>query len=209
MFHFGSNLVQVVLRAGAAQSNIAHQDVQASNDADFQQYFTSKLASSIARELNLGISTVPPVRLSTFTASAESTTYLVISIHHALYDGISLPVLLRDLELAYSKTKQLPSAPLRTVLEPIVAIDQTAAHDFWSGYLEGFPSQGLLNKEASGHQADILSVTLKRPLSELQAKAASKHVTLQVLLMSAYGYLLGQRLYGHDDVVFGVRQCPS
>ncbi|OJT03537.1 Nonribosomal peptide synthetase 2 [Trametes pubescens] len=204
VFHFGSNLVQVVLRVGAAQSNIAHQDVQASNDADFQQYFTSKLASSIARELNLGISTVPPVRLSTFTASAESTTYLVISIHHALYDGISLPVLLRDLELAYSKTKQLPSAPLRAVLEPIVAIDQTAAHDFWTDYLEGFPSQRLLNKEASGHQADILSVTLKRPLSELQAKAASKHVTLQALLMSAYGYLLGQRLYGHDDVVFGV-----
>lgn len=118
VFHFGSNLVQVVLRAAAAQSNVS-EDVHASSDADFQQYFTNERAASIAQELNLGISTIPPVRLSIFTTSAESTTYAVLSIHHALYDGISLPVLLRDLEHAYSKTQQLPSAPLRTVLEPI------------------------------------------------------------------------------------------
>lgn len=208
VFHFGSNLVQVVLRAAAAQPNVSEQDVHASSDADLQQYFTNERAAPIAQELNLGISTIPPVRLSVFTASAESTTYAVLSIHHALYDGISLPVLLRDLEHAYSKTQQLPSAPLRTVLEPIVAIDQTAARDFWTGYLEDFQWQSLLNKEASAHQADVTSVALRHPLSELQAKAASKHVTLQALLMSAYGYLLAERLYNHDDVVFGVCSSP-
>ncbi|KAI0362122.1 hypothetical protein OH77DRAFT_1416339 [Trametes cingulata] len=204
VFHFGSNLVQVVLRSQTVELQFLKKEVQVDSDEDFQRHFTNEVASSIARELNLGISRVPPVRLSFMMATPSSTTYMVLSIHHALYDGISLAVLLRDLERAYLEKQQPPSAPLRAVLEPIVAIDQNAARDFWTGYLGGFPWQRLLNKTASTPQADVASFTFRRSLSELQAKAATQHVTLQALLMCAYGYLLGQRLYGNDDVVFGV-----
>ncbi|KAI0670364.1 hypothetical protein C8Q78DRAFT_1079337 [Trametes maxima] len=204
VFHFGSSLVQVVLRADAVDAHVSERVIEDDDESDFQRYFTSHEASPIARELNLAISTIPPVRLSFFVSPASNTTYMVASIHHALYDGISLPVLLRDLERAYSNRQQLPYAPLRAVLEPIASIDQNSAREFWTGYLSDYPWARLLNKTASSNQADITSFTFRRPLSELQAKAASQHVTLQALLMCAYGYLLGQRLYGHDDVMFGV-----
>ncbi|KAI0647071.1 hypothetical protein C8Q79DRAFT_1000106 [Trametes meyenii] len=204
VFHFGSNLVQVVLRAETVKVHVSEKVVEDDGEFDFQRYFTNNEAALIVRDLNLALSNVPPVRLSLFTLRASSTTHMVVSIHHALYDGISLPVLLRDIERAYSMQEQLPSAPLRAILEPIVSIDQNAARDFWTGYLSDYPWARLLNKTASSHQADITSFTFRRPLPELKAKAAAQHVTLQTLLMCAYGYLLGQRLYGHDDVTFGV-----
>ncbi|KAI0780914.1 hypothetical protein BD413DRAFT_608137 [Trametes elegans] len=204
VFHFGSSLVQIVLRSKAIQPHFSEKQIPRYDDSEFQRYFTRKEAASAARELNLAISKVPPVRLTFFADGASPATYVVLSIHHALYDGVSLPVLLQDLERAYAKQQQLPSASLRAILEQVVVIDQNAAREFWTGYLEGYPWQQLLNKTASEHQAEVTTFTFRRSLSELQAKAAAQQVTLQALLMSAYGYLLGQRLYHHDDVVFGV-----
>ena len=62
-----------------------------------------------------------------------------------------------------------------------------------------------MNKAASSPVASVVSVPFKSSLSELQKQAARRQVTLQALLMGAYGSLLAQHLYGHDDVVFGVR----
>ncbi|CDO69499.1 hypothetical protein BN946_scf184785.g4 [Trametes cinnabarina] len=204
VFHFGSELVQVVLRPHAIQWQFPRREVQGVSDAAFQSHFTSDLGPSIAREINSAISRTPPVQLSFFVAPEPSMTYMVLSIHHALYDGISLPVLLEDLERAYGQQQQLPSAPLRAIVERIVTIDQSAAREFWTSHLEGFPWQRLLNKSASSSTADVTSVAFKHSFSQLQSKAAERHVTLQALLMSAYGYLLGHRLYDYDDVVFGV-----
>ena len=174
------------------------------DDAGFQQYFTEQEASSIARDLNSDISTVPPVHFSLFTTSS-CTVYAALSIHHALYDGISLPVLLQDLDHEYIHQPQLPSASLQRTLEPITLIDQKGARTFWTAYLRDYPWERLLNKAASSPVASVVSVPFKSSLSELQKKAARRQVTLQALLMGAYGSLLAQHLYGHDDVVFGVR----
>lgn len=204
VFHFGSELVQVVLCPHAIEWRFREEEVPFSSDVEFQTHFTIEAGSRTAREINSDLSRTPAVRLSFYANRASGTTYAVLSIHHALYDGISLPVLLRDLERAYTKQQQLPSAPLRTILEHIVTIDQAAARNFWIGYLQDFAWQRLLNKSASSARADVATIMFKQPLSQLQAKAAAQHITLQALLMTAYGYLLGQHVYSHDDVTFGV-----
>ena len=112
---------------------------------------------------------------------------------------------MQDVALAYMGQPQLPSAPLSAVLEQIAIVDQEAARSFWTTHLKDYPWSRLLNKEASTSVADVASVTFKQPLSVLQGKAAGQHVTLQALLICAYGSLLAQHVYGHDDVVFGVR----
>ena len=169
MFHFGRDLVQVVLAAASIKLHFGGKEVQAADESAFLQYFANGEASAIARELNLNISKAPPVRISFFVAPAFETTYMVLSIHHALYDGISLPVLLRDLERAYSRKQQLPHATLHSILEPILAIDQTAGRQFWTGYLKDFQWHELLNKSSSAHHADVTSISFKRSLSELHA----------------------------------------
>ncbi|KAI0721073.1 peptide synthetase [Cerioporus squamosus] len=204
VFHFGSELVQVVLRPGTYDAQPHEKEIDDCDEARFQRYFTEQQAASISRELNVGASKTPPVRLSIFTTHDSASTYIALSIHHALYDGISLPVLLRDLERIYQERPQLPSAPLRSILDHLATVDSGSAEAFWSSYLKDFPWQRLLNVTASSRTAEVTSRTFSLPLSELQAKAAGRHVTLQALLMCAYGSLLAKDLYGNDDVVFGV-----
>ncbi|PIL24012.1 non-ribosomal peptide synthetase [Ganoderma sinense ZZ0214-1] len=204
VFHFGSNLVQVLLRPGSFVPQVVEEMAPEIDDAGFQGHFTKQEASIIAREMNIHISEVPPVRLSLYNSSQSSPVYAVLSIHHALYDGIALPVLLQDLERAYFRQPQLPSASLREALEHVTLLEQGSARAFWTSYLKGYPWERLLNQSASSAVADVRSNPFKLPLSELRSKAAEQQVTLQALLMAAYGSLLSQHFYGHDDVMFGV-----
>ena len=205
VFHFGSELVQVVLRPSVVDAQTHTKDIDNYDGAGFQRYFTELEAASISSELNLGASKVPPVRLSIFTTHDSANTYIALSIHHALYDGISLPMLLQDLERLYEQRPELPSAPLRSVLDYLATVDSGSAEAFWSSYLKEYPWQRLLNRTASSRTAEITSRTFSVSLSELQAKAAGRHVTLQALLMCAYASLLGKTVYDHNDIVFGVR----
>ncbi len=204
VFHFGSNLVQVVLRPESCVSQALEKTVTDFDDDSFQRYFTEQEASIIARELNAHISEAPPVRFCLYSSSTSSPVYTVLSIHHALYDGIALPVLLQDLERAYARQPQLPSARLREALEYVTRMELESVRVFWTSYLKDYPWERLLNQSASSAVADVTSIPFKLPLSELQNKAARQQVTLQALLMSAYGSLLAQYVYGHDDVMFGV-----
>ncbi|KAI1795863.1 peptide synthetase [Ganoderma leucocontextum] len=204
VFHFGSNLAQVVLRPESSFSQVVEKTVSNFDDAGFQRYFTMQEASIIAREMNVHISEVPPVRLSFYSSSPSCTLYAVLSIHHVLYDGIALPVLLQDLERMYARQPQLPSASLSEALEHLTLMEEEGARVFWTSYLKDYPWERLLNRSASSAVADVTSIPFKLSLSELQNKAARQQVTLQALLMAAYGSLLAQHLYGHDDVMFGV-----
>ncbi|OBZ75802.1 Nonribosomal peptide synthetase 2 [Grifola frondosa] len=79
-----------------------------------------------------------------------------------------------------------------------------SARAFWSMYLSNFNWQTMLGRTASSRSADVMTIPFQLSLSDLQLKAARQQVTLQALLMCAFGSLLGNVLYGQDDVVFGV-----
>ena len=93
--------MQVVLRSSAVDAQTPAKEVDNYDGAGFQRYFTEQEAAPISSELNLGASKVPPVRLSIFTTHDSANTCIALSIQHALYDGIYLPVLLQDLERLY------------------------------------------------------------------------------------------------------------
>lgn len=207
MFYFGTNLVQVLIRPGSLVPQVVEKTVPDRDDAGFQQHFTEHEASAVARDINIHISEVPPARLSLYSSSQSSPVYAVLSIHHALYDGIALPLLLHNLERAYAHQPQLPSASLRDALDHVAPMEQKGARAFWASYLKDYPWERLLNLSASSTLAQVKSIPFELPLSELQSKAAGHQVTLQALLMAAYGSLLAQHLYGHDDVMFGVSAC--
>lgn len=205
VFHFGHELAQVVLREPRTvlltETAISDLDTSA-----FQSYFAQAEAGRISRDINTNLSQQAPVRLSVYTPKSSAARFLVLSIHHALYDGISLAVLLRNLECIYLQQPQIPSASLRAVLDPVSSLDQKKARKFWQRCLKGFDWSRMLNRTASTSYAEVASVSFKTTLSELQTNASKRQVTLQALLMSAYGSLLASRVYQHNDVVFGVRQ---
>ena len=138
---------------------------------------------------------------------------LLISNHHLLMDGWSAPVLVRELLEAYARggsAASLPRVtPYRDYLAFIARQDRDAALAAWRESLAGLRrARGLRSRCGAGRGArsapEQVVLSLGAALSaELNRTARERAVTLNTVMQTAWGILLG-RLSGRDDVVFGV-----
>jgi amino acid adenylation domain-containing protein/non-ribosomal peptide synthase protein (TIGR01720 family) len=65
------------------------------------------------------------------------SSYFVWTIHHALYDGWSMPRMLERLDQAYHGDQCRPAPPFQHFVEHVVSVDQEAVRDFWTSQLGG------------------------------------------------------------------------
>ncbi|MEQ4718553.1 amino acid adenylation domain-containing protein [Nonomuraea sp. B19D2] len=146
--------------------------------------------------------TRPPLVRATLVRREE----LVLTMHHILVDGWSMPILARELAALYAGASELPPAPpYRDYLAWLRAQDGERAARAWRESLAGLPGPTLLRPgsgAASGRQ-ETVELELTRELSEgLRERARRAGVTVNTLVQAAWGLVLG-RLTGRADVVFG------
>ncbi|WP_185443940.1 non-ribosomal peptide synthetase [Kribbella qitaiheensis] len=135
---------------------------------------------------------------------------LVLTNHHLVLDGWSIPVLLRELFAAYAEggdgTKLPRVAPYPDYLEWLAEHDLENDRTAWNAALEGVTEPTLVAPGiAEGHAVLPERVTehLTPELGEAVAALARRTgVTVNTVIQSAWGLLLS-RLTGRDDVVFG------
>ncbi|WP_198676439.1 non-ribosomal peptide synthetase [Kribbella monticola] len=135
---------------------------------------------------------------------------LVLTNHHLVLDGWSIPVLLRELFAAYAEGGEatgLPRvAPYQDYLEWLAEQDLETDRTAWNAALEGLTEPTLVAPGiAEGHAVLPERVTehLSPALGEAVAALARRTgVTVNTVIQSAWGLLLS-RLTGRDDVVFG------
>lgn len=206
IFHFGHDLTQVVLRSPDISDNWSETESTVTSESSFTSDFFDKKASIVAREINSNLSTIPPYRIS--VSRSRQTTFLVLSIHHSIYDGISLPQLILSFEQAY--TEELDNVPSVTlqVFEEILSVDADAARKFWVNRFEGFhwPQFRLSNASTSSPRRVVIPFNTK--LSAFKKMASFQGVTLQALFTATFAYLLSRTVYSSRDVVFGVSSDP-
>ncbi|WP_264349529.1 non-ribosomal peptide synthetase [Streptomyces milbemycinicus] len=152
----------------------------------------------------------PMLRLALVTRDHERSE-LVVTAHHVLFDGWSVPLLLQDLLRLYESggaPAALPAPPaFRDYLAWLSEQDQDASAGAWAAELDGVDEPTLLaaGKQREDRKAGLGLVDV--PLSvdtarELARRAAGLGVTLNTVVQAAWGVLLG-RLTGRQDVVFG------
>ena len=136
---------------------------------------------------------------------------VVLTSHHILADGWSMPVLVAEL-LAICRAGGNAGAlaavtPYRDYLVWLAQQDTAAARQAWASALAGVDGPTLLAPAAQNRAPvppDAVTATLSAELSTaLQERARGLGVTLNTVLQGAWGLLAG-RLSGRDDVVFGV-----
>ncbi|WP_329268215.1 non-ribosomal peptide synthase/polyketide synthase [Streptomyces sp. NBC_01451] len=133
---------------------------------------------------------------------------LLLTFHHIVADGWSLPVLHRELMASYGDAPAaLPQpAPYRAHLRHLAAADREAARTAWRSALAGIeePTR-LVETPADGTAVEPAQIRLElseRVTARLAALARENGVTLGTVVQGAWGLLIG-RLTARQDVVFG------
>ncbi|MEV8321024.1 amino acid adenylation domain-containing protein [Streptomyces sp. NPDC059900] len=165
-----------------------------------------------ARRFDLG--TAPLVRFTLARLSGDRHA-LILTGHHIVLDGWSLPLLMGDLLDVLSEGPHTPAphtpapraARLRDYAALLAARDQDAADAAWRAALDGVDEPTLVapGAEAAGTPVAPEQVTVELSGSEtelLTAAARARGLTLNTVLQGAWAAVAGQ-LAGRDDVVFG------
>ena len=145
----------------------------------------------------------PPHRFRVFQ-TPNRRVVCVLEMSHAIADGTSMPILFRDLSLAYDGV--LPASPVSAYRQFVAHTRRTpdcAATSFWKEYLSGvepchFPTFAGTDTKPILHSVD-------QPLSsveELHEFCMASGVTLSNLLQLTWALVL-QAYTGLDDVCFG------
>jgi len=180
--------------------------------------FAAALRADRSRGIDLGHA--PAMRLLIVNWS-ENEHRVVWTFHHALLDGRSFPLVLREVfeladAFAAGRELDLPlPRPYREYIEFLRGLDLDSAEAYWREYLAGFTAPTSLVVDRATIDDDLASAVQgvsERRLSRetttaLREFAASLGVTLNTLLQTAWAILL-QRYSQETDVVFGAtRAC--
>ncbi|WP_243788723.1 non-ribosomal peptide synthetase [Saccharopolyspora gloriosae] len=172
-------------------------EVDAPTEADVTRY----LDADRARRFDLGD---PPVLRAALLRTGPERHVFVLTTHHILIDGWSMPILIRDLFALYAAEPLPDPVPYRAFLEWMSEQDSTARDSAWRKLLSDVDEPTLVAAPGGGaarhgrvhHELDAAA-------TERIRRAARNHgLTFNTLVQLAWGVLLGA-MTGRDDVVFG------
>ncbi|MFI6078146.1 amino acid adenylation domain-containing protein [Actinoplanes sp. NPDC051343] len=130
---------------------------------------------------------------------------LVITHHHLLLDGWSVPLLVDELAALYRGSPLAAPAGFRTYLTWTAAQDRPAAAAAWRENLAGLDGPTLLAGRAPATAVVPLRVVRDLPAAltaRLVALGRYRGLTLNTVVQGAWGVVAGA-LTGRDDVVVG------
>lgn len=137
-----------------------------------------------------------------------------LRIHHALYDAVSLPLLMEDFEkilhgLSLAPTHVSQADVLALSLSPSARISR---RDFWKNYLSNANILSLQQPECelSRTRTEVFKPAFLPAIGSLEARARKEILTPQAILFAAYARLYSQLIRrsqsdtAKDDVVIGI-----
>ncbi|MEO3850565.1 amino acid adenylation domain-containing protein [Streptomyces sp. B8F3] len=155
------------------------------------------------------LTTAPPLRFLLVRLGADRH-HLLVSNHHIVMDGWSLPLLIGEVSAAYAAAgarSRLPAvASYADYLGWLARQDEDAAREAWRAELAGADEPTLV-VPAESVRAPVLPERVRYAFgAELSAGAAelarAHGVTVNTVVQAAWALVLA-RLAGRDDVVFG------
>ncbi|MER8101364.1 amino acid adenylation domain-containing protein, partial [Kitasatospora sp. NPDC094016] len=152
----------------------------------------------------------PPLLRLALLRLGEGRARLVLTCHHLLLDGWSMPIVFRELLALYGSSGDasvLPAArPYKDHLALLATRDTTAAEQAWTRALEGFEEARPVAPGATAATAAESGLVTRYAAPELSeriaAAARGRGLTLGNVAHTLWGVLVGS-LTGTADVVFG------
>jgi amino acid adenylation domain-containing protein/non-ribosomal peptide synthase protein (TIGR01720 family) len=186
--------------------------------ADVSGTGSDGLAAELRSERSRGFDfTHGPLLRVLLARQGDGRHVLALTNHHLLFDGWSLPILLRDLHALYDGQAPgtlPPARSYRDYLAWLASRDRAAARDAWRGYLAGIDGPTLLAAPAAsvqigrgpaGPRATLEAELTGRELAALTAWVRARALTLSAVVEAAWALAIGAATR-RDDIVFGVTE---
>jgi amino acid adenylation domain-containing protein len=139
------------------------------------------------------------LRLAAFQDNKTQKLYFVMTIHHAVYDGWMLGLLLTALRRAYSGMPKPVTIPYNVFINRLEATDAEKSQSFWQRYVSGAPR--LSWPELPTLDFRPRSNCVQTITSPLPSDRSAMSFTPTTWLRTAFAILLGAYSCT-DDVVF-------
>ncbi|CAI6092447.1 unnamed protein product, partial [Clonostachys chloroleuca] len=143
----------------------------------------------------------PLMRLQVINDGANGDRYLVWTIHHALYDGWSMPILLEALEDSYRGDPVVTNPPAyQQFVRYIMDIDEGRATQFWKDQFDDLEAQVFPTLPSATYQPKS-DTALTHLVDDIQWPKSD--ITPSSIIKTAWSILIS-RYTASTDVVFGV-----
>jgi non-ribosomal peptide synthetase component F/aryl carrier-like protein/NRPS condensation-like uncharacterized protein len=148
----------------------------------------------------------PPYSLN--LTNANGALQLLISMHHALYDGVALAILYEEVERYYHRQDLPAPGSFSLFLKAVVSINMQESDDFWDATLKDCvptkleKTKQLLSPAQSQNCTRLHHMNAKTPLSWIEKKTKEHSTTLLAVCHSVWAALLSQRVQ-ESDICFG------
>ncbi|KAI5361486.1 Putative AMP-dependent synthetase/ligase, Condensation domain, phosphopantetheine binding ACP [Septoria linicola] len=185
---------QVVLKSEA--SRLSWQDAPSSAEISLQS-----MQNQVARDIIENIWVRAPLRITLFREHGE--LLLLLSIHHAIYDGNSLQMMIKDVESIYRGQAVEARLSAQPLVEHIAGQEEERTKAHWSTLLSGWENAPLLNETgAKNISLNEVERRFSLKVSKLERQVTGLNVTLTTVLQAAFAIALSQTLHT-NDVIFG------
>ncbi|MFB9905612.1 amino acid adenylation domain-containing protein [Allokutzneria oryzae] len=167
---------------------------------------TGELADSYAEEqarrpFDL---TRPPLLRALLLRLPEGRSRLVLTYHHILMDGWSIPLLLDEIRRGYDGDHRAPAVELRDYIDWLGDQDRDAAVQAWQRALHGLAGPTLISEPRASTVApnEVTTSLSTEDNVRLSARLRELGITLNTAVQGAWAILLREHT-GRPDVVFG------
>ncbi|KAF7945610.1 uncharacterized protein EAE97_004648 [Botrytis byssoidea] len=147
----------------------------------------------------------PPYKVNILHFNGQKR--LLVSMHHALYDGVALAILYDEIERLYNGLPLLPEVSFTPFLEHISSLDIDSSDKFWKSTLEGyhplhFEDMPDLPGRVEMDNFRIQRMIARMPLSRVENNI-KKHSTTSLAAFHAIWASLMSELFKSTDICFG------
>ncbi|WP_083914060.1 non-ribosomal peptide synthetase [Nocardia concava] len=146
-----------------------------------------------------------PLLRVTLVRAGQHSASLLVTHHHALLDGWSLGILLRELLLSYRGIELPAATPFTAFLEWSAAQDREGARRAWAAALAGAePCKVARADRGPWRRPDERTFTLPAAtVTALREQAAAHGLTLNSMVQALWALVMSS-LTGGGEVVFGI-----
>lgn len=131
---------------------------------------------------------------------SSSTVDFILTMHHALYDGWSMPLVIDRVNRAYDGLSTERPADFKHFIKFLTDVDQQACETYWRQQLEGATSIQFPALPHEGYitQADsLLEIHVPAP-----PRGSGSATTTATIVRGAWA-IVASLFAGHNDIVFG------